>query len=295
MGVNLQIYPGKSENLPLVSTCLLYALVFPYIFLLFDCFKWVLVDSIEKCRIHSVLWQFHIGGVNLKICLWYLHVFSMHWYVLIYSYYLTVSNGCSLTALKSVEFTLCSGSFNGGVNLKIYPGKSDNLHLVSTCLLYVLVFPYIFLLFDCFEWVLIDCIEKCRVHSVLWQFQWGGVNLKIYPGKSENLPLVSTCLLYALVCPYICLLFDCCEWVLIDCIEKCRVHSVLWQFQVGGVNLKIYLGKSENLPLVSTCLLYVLVFPYIFLLFGCFEWVLIDSIEKCRVHSVLWQFHMSLH
>ena len=57
--------------------------------------------------------------VNLKICLWYLHVYSMHWYFLISSYYLTVSNGCSLTALKSVEFTQCSGSFKGGVNLKI--------------------------------------------------------------------------------------------------------------------------------------------------------------------------------
>ena len=94
----------------------------------------------------------------------------MHWYVLIYSYYLTVLNGCSLTALKSVEFTQCSGSFKwGGVNLKIYPGKSENLPLVSTCFLYALVCPYIFLLFDCFEWVLIDHIEKRRVHSVLWQ------------------------------------------------------------------------------------------------------------------------------
>ena len=53
------------------------------------------------------------------ICLWYLHafgiyMFSLHWYFLISSYYLTVSNGCSLTALKSVEVTQSSGSFNGG-------------------------------------------------------------------------------------------------------------------------------------------------------------------------------------
>ena len=61
-------------------------------------------------------------------------------------------------------------------------------------ILYPLVFPYIFLLFDCFEWALIDRIVKCKVHSVLWQFQplafaseWGGggVNLTIYP-KSAN-------------------------------------------------------------------------------------------------------------
>ena len=85
-------------HLPLVSTCFLYALVFPYIFLLFDCFEWALIDCIEKCRGHSELWQFQMGG---SICLWCLHVFSMHWYFLISSYYLTVLNGCSLTALKS--------------------------------------------------------------------------------------------------------------------------------------------------------------------------------------------------
>ena len=53
-------------------------------------------------------------------------------------------------------------------------------------ILYPLVFPYIFLLFDCFEWALIDRIVKCKVHSVLWQFpKGGGVNLTIYP-KSAN-------------------------------------------------------------------------------------------------------------
>ena len=104
-------------------------------FLLFDCFKWVLIDRIIKCRLHSMLWQFQMGG---SICLWYLHVFSMHWYFLI---------------------------------------SSIILPLVSTCLLYVLLFPYVFLLFDCFEWVLIDHIEKCRGHSALWQFQMGGPSL----------------------------------------------------------------------------------------------------------------------
>ena len=182
---------------------------------------------------------------------------------------MTVSNGHSLTALSSVKFTQCSGSFKWG-------GTSEN-ELLD---LDTLVFPYIFLLFDCFEWVLIDSIVKCKVHLVLYQFHWGGVNLKIYPGKSENELLV----LNTLVFPYIFLLFDCFEWVLIDSIVKCKVHSVLWQF--GGVNLKIYLGKSENELLV----LNTLVFPYIFLLFDCFEWVLIDSIVKCKVHLVLYQF-----
>ena len=40
-------------------------------------------------------------------------------------------------------------------------------------MLYALVFPYIFLSFDCFEWALIDRIVKCKVQSVIWQFQWG--------------------------------------------------------------------------------------------------------------------------
>ena len=45
-------------HLPLVSTCFLYALVFPYIFLLVDCFEWALIGDIEKRRVHSALWQF---------------------------------------------------------------------------------------------------------------------------------------------------------------------------------------------------------------------------------------------
>ena len=118
----------------------------------------------------------------------------------------------------------------GGVNLKIYP-KSEN----ELLFLYALVFPYIFLLFDCFEWALIDHIVKCKVHLVLWQFQGGGVNLQIYLGKSEHELLF----LYALVFPYIFLLFDCFKWALIDDMVKCKVHSVLWQFQLGGVNLKM--------------------------------------------------------
>ena len=174
----------SSIILPLVSTCLLYALLFPYIFLLFDCFKWALIDRIEKCRGHSVLWQFQIGGPSL-----------------ISSYYLTVLNGNSLATLKSVEVTPALWQFQMGGSI-----------------------TYIFLLFDCFKWVLIDHIEKCRGHSVLWQFQMGGS------------------------ITYIFLLFDCFKWVLIDHIEKCRGHSVLWQFRMGGSNGRFTL----NLPILSS-------------------------------------------
>ena len=82
----------------------------------------------------------------------------------------------------------------------------------------------------------------------------------------SNLVLVSaSCIcmcIYALVFPYIFLLVDCFEWALIGHIEKCRVHSVLWQFQMGGGSIISF------------------TFPYIFLLVDCFKWALIGHIEK---------------
>ena len=55
------------------------------------------------------------------------------------------------------ELTQCSGSFEWG----------ERGIIVS---LSALVFPYIFLLVDCFEWALIGNIGQRRVDSVLWQF-----------------------------------------------------------------------------------------------------------------------------
>ena len=40
----------------------IYALVFPDIFLLVDCFEWALIGDMEQRRDHSVLWQFQMGG-----------------------------------------------------------------------------------------------------------------------------------------------------------------------------------------------------------------------------------------
>ena len=63
-----------------------------------------------------MLWQFRMGGgwqIYPKSAKFEL-TFSMCWYFLISSYYLTVLNGRSLTALKSVEVTQCSGSFEWG-------------------------------------------------------------------------------------------------------------------------------------------------------------------------------------
>ena len=149
----------------------IHLVTFPYIFLLFDCVEWVLIDCIVKCRVQSVLWQFQMGG---SICLWHLQVFSMHWYFLISSYYLTVLNGHSLTILKSIEVTQCSGSFKWGGSIGRF---TLNLPLVSSLAI-----------FDCFKWALIDHIEKHRGHSAVWQFWMGGVNWQIYP-KSANFEL----------------------------------------------------------------------------------------------------------
>ena len=204
-----------------------------------------------------------------SICLRYLHVFSMYWYFLISSYYLTVSLYLSIIWLfrmgahwphwKAKSSLWALAVSNGGEGGREGGSSALGIYMFSLCtgislyLLIIWLFPYIFLLFGCFEWVLIDHIEKQRVHSELWQFQMGGreggfgsftrVNLKIW----AHYIIRSSVWLF----PYIFLLFDCFEWALIDHIEKQRVNSELWQFQMGGgreggfvsftrVNLKIW-------------------------------------------------------
>ena len=99
------------------AICLWYlhvfsAVVFPYIFLLFDCFEWVLIDYIVKYRGHSELWQFQLVGGPSAFGVYMFSLCAGNF--LISSYYLTVSNGHSLTALKSVEVTQSSDSFIWG-------------------------------------------------------------------------------------------------------------------------------------------------------------------------------------
>ena len=196
---------------------------------------------------HFLIKQFQMGGT---ICLWHLYPY-IYWYFLISSYYLTVSNGHSLTAMKTCSCHFLVKQFQMGGTICLW-----YLHVFSA-----VVFPDIFLLFDCFKWGLIDCIEKRRGHSELWQFQLGGPS-------AFGVYMFSLCAGISL--------FDCFEWVLIDCIEKCRGHSELWQFQLGG-------PSAFGVYMFSLCAGISL--------FDCFEWVLIDCIVKCRGHSELWQFH----
>ena len=144
------------------------------------------------------------------------------WHFLISSYYFTLWNEFSLTALKSEELTLCSGSFKYKIHLVTFL----YIFLFVDCFKWALIdhkihlvtFLYIFLLVDCFKWALIDHSEKWRVHCEFCKFQCGGVY----------------CNIHLVTFLYIFLLVHCFKWALIDHIKKQRVHSELWQFQMGG-------------------------------------------------------------
>ena len=88
-------------------------------------------------KVKSSLWALAVsnGGLNRQIYPKSENLTSFQVF-LISSYYLTVSNGLSLTALKSEEFTLSSGSFKWGglilrftLNLKIWPHFKFSLYL----------------------------------------------------------------------------------------------------------------------------------------------------------------------
>ena len=146
----------------------------------------MLIDRIIKCRLHSALWQFQMGG---SIYLWYLHVFSMHWYFLISSYYFTVSNGCSLTALKSIEVTQCSGSFEWGSICLWY------LHLFSMHW-YFLISSYYLTVSNGHS---LTALKSVEVTQCSGSFEWGG--WKIYP-KSAKFELTFSMHWYFLISSY---------------------------------------------------------------------------------------------
>ena len=147
-----------------------------------------------------------------------------------------------------------------------------------------LTFPFIFLLLDCFEFALIDYIEKQRAHSELWQFWMGGFIVRCtwcHTDISLYLPISWG---VTLTFPYIFLLLDCFKFARIDCIEKQRVHPELWQFQTGGyvclwVSMTTF--NSEEITLWSASVgrgVYLSVSAN-------------DNIEQWRDHSVLCQIY----
>ena len=164
-----------------LSVCIfIYALVFPYIFLLNSEDITLYYDNV-------------VGGVHLPLVSVSLY---MHWYFLKFSYWTVKTSLCAMTMLL------------GG----------------SICL-------WCLYLYICTGISLYFLIEQWRHHSVLWQCCWGSICLEC---------------LYLYICTGISLYF---------LIEQWRHHSVLWQCCSGGVHL----------PLVSVSLYmhwYFLKFSY---------------------------------
>ena len=118
-------------HLPLVSTCFLYALVFPYIFLLVDCFEWALIGDIESIEFTQHSHSFQMGGSILPlVSTCFLYATGISLYFLIVDCF----KWLSLATLKSIEFTQHSAVLNRGVH-QFYPGKSKNLSSFQVLLL----------------------------------------------------------------------------------------------------------------------------------------------------------------
>ena len=90
----------------------------------------------------------------------------MHWYFLISSYYLTVLNGHSLTALKSVEVTQCSGSFKQGGSICLW-----YLHLFSMHW-YFLISSYYLTVSNGHS---LTALKSVEVTQCSGSFEWGGL------------------------------------------------------------------------------------------------------------------------
>ena len=110
----------------------IYALVYPYIFLLVDCFKWALIGHIEQQRVCSVLWQFRRGvyhtfylGMSFPyICLWYLCVYiytGISLYLLISWLFWMGSHWSHWTVKSSLSALAVSNGREGGP-LSVLPG-----------------------------------------------------------------------------------------------------------------------------------------------------------------------------
>ena len=69
----------KSEELTLCSgsfKCKIHLVTFLFILLLVDCFKWALIDCIERQRVHCELWQFQTGGYIIRFTWWHFFISS---------------------------------------------------------------------------------------------------------------------------------------------------------------------------------------------------------------------------
>ena len=307
----------------------IYALVFPYIFLLNSEDITLYYDNV-------------VGGVHLPLVSVSLY---MHWYFLKFSYWTVKTSLCAMTMLLGGSICLwclylyiCTGI---SLNFLIEQWRHHSVlwqccwggpSALSVCIfIYALVFPYIFLLNSeditlCYNNVVLggsiclEClylyictgislyflIEQWRHHSVLWQCCWGGPSA------------LGVCIfIYALKFPYnfllnseeINLCYDSvgggsiCLWVSMTPLNSEEITLCYDSVDWGGASA------------LGVCIfIYALKFPYIFLLNSeditlCYDNVVLGGsiclwclylyictgislnflIEQWRDQSVLWQ------
>ena len=254
-----------------------------------------------------------------SICLWYLYVFSMHWYFLIFSHWTVKRSLCAMTVLTGggpSAFGIYMCSLCTGISLYFLIEQWRDHSVLWQCWLggpsafgiYMFSLctgiPYIFSLNSEAITLCSDSVAR-GVHLPLVS-QWYHWTVKrslcamTVVNRGVHLPLVSICFLYALVFPYIFWLNSEEITLCYDGVEQGGFHLPLvspwhhWTVKRSLCALTV-VNRGVHLPLVSICFLYALVFPYIFLLFDCFEWALIGNIAKCRVYLTLQQFWLGVH
>ena len=131
---------------------------------------------------HFLVKQFQMGGGPSAFGI---YMFSLHWYFLISSYYLTVSNGLSLTALSSVEVTQSSGSTGGSICLWC-------LHVFSMCWYFLISSYYLTVSIGCS----LTALNSVEVTQSSGSFKWGGLSAfgicnLIYTGISLYFLIIS--------------------------------------------------------------------------------------------------------
>ena len=248
-----QFYPGKSD-FPHIS--LLYLYIYIYV--------------------HGIPVHVAVKTICLTIGLWiflrkdnvllFLQYDTGEWSICLWCLYLYICTGISL-------YFLFEQWRDHSVLWQCWWGV--HLPLVSTCFLYALVFPYIFLiswpfwmgshwqhwkwclyLYICTGISLYFLFEQWRDHSVLWQCWWG-VHL--------------LWCLYLYICTGISLYF---------LIEQWRDHSVLWQWWQGG-------PSAFSIYMFSLCTGISLYFLISWLFQMGSHWL------HCKAKSSLWALAVS--
>ena len=227
-------------------------------------------------KVKSSLWALAVsnGGVYCKMYL------VSHWHVLISSYYLPVSNLLSLTALKSEEFTLSSGSFKWGVYGKMYLVSHWHV-LISSFYLTVL------------NGLSLTTLKSEEFTLSSGSFNWGRYIIRCTWCHTD----------ISLYLPITWLFRICSHWL------HWKVKSSLWALAVsnGGVYCKMYLVShwhflisSYYLPVSNLLSLTALKSEEFTLSSGSFKWGVYCKMYLCHTDMslylpIIWLFQMGSH